>query len=81
MVGIFITNSDLIIRSWDSWMTSATGVSAESAIGAGLVSLFPELEKRGMLARFERVLGHWRCRSACADLPSLSYSLRAARPV
>lgn len=37
-------------------MTSATGVSAESAIGKGLVSLFPELETRGMIARFERVL-------------------------
>jgi HEAT repeat protein len=56
MVGIFITNSNLVIRSWDSWMTSATGISAESAIGVELVSLFPELEKRGMLARFERVL-------------------------
>src|SRR6185503_1184323 len=56
MFGIFITNSNLVIRSWDSWMTSATGISAESAIGVELVSLFPELEKRGMLARFERVL-------------------------
>ncbi|HST23162.1 MAG TPA: HEAT repeat domain-containing protein [Blastocatellia bacterium] len=37
-------------------MTSATGISAESAIGVELVSLFPELEERGMLARFERML-------------------------
>jgi HEAT repeat protein len=56
MVGIFITDAKLLIRSWDSWMASATGVSAESAIGAELVSLFPELETRGLLARFERVL-------------------------
>ena len=56
MVGIFITNANLVIRSWDSWMVSATGISAESAIGTGLVSLFPELETRGLIARFERVL-------------------------
>ena len=56
MVGIFTTDANLVIRSWDSWMANATRVSAESAIGAELVTLFPELETRGMLARFERVL-------------------------
>lgn len=37
-------------------MTSATGIPPESAVGTELVSLFPELETRGMIARFERVL-------------------------
>ncbi|MGA9767817.1 MAG: HEAT repeat domain-containing protein [Blastocatellia bacterium] len=37
-------------------MARATGISAESAIGGELNKLFPELETRGMLARFERVL-------------------------
>ncbi|MFP5260947.1 MAG: HEAT repeat domain-containing protein [Blastocatellia bacterium] len=55
-VGIFITDASLVVRSWDGWLASATGVSPEDARGRPLVAIFPELETRGMVARLERVL-------------------------
>ncbi|HVG18998.1 MAG TPA: HEAT repeat domain-containing protein, partial [Blastocatellia bacterium] len=54
--GIFTTDANLTIRSWDSWLSAATGIPAEAARGKMLVALFPELEARGMIGRFERVL-------------------------
>jgi HEAT repeat protein len=55
-VGIFTTDASLVIRSWDGWLALTTGISPETARGQALVALFPELESRGMIARFERVL-------------------------
>jgi HEAT repeat protein len=55
-VGIFTTDTNLVIRSWDAWLARATGIPTERARGRRLVELFPDLEARGMLARFERVL-------------------------
>lgn len=56
MVGIFTTDANLITGSWDDWLTRVTGISASEARGQSLITLFPDLEKRGMLPRFERVL-------------------------
>ena len=55
-VGIFTTDAKLRIRSWDGWLSRATGIEPEKARGQALAALFPELETRGMIARFERVL-------------------------
>ena len=55
-VGIFTTDADLVIRSWDGWLALATGIDPENARGQALVALFPDLETRGMISRFERVL-------------------------
>ena len=55
-VGIFTTDADLVIRSWDGWLALATGIDSDSARGQALVALFPDLETRGMITRFERVL-------------------------
>src|ERR1044071_5777804 len=55
-VGIFTTDAKLIIRSWDAWMASATGVPAGQARGRAIAALFPDLGPRGMIARFERVI-------------------------
>jgi HEAT repeat protein len=54
--GIFTTDDQLIIRSWDSWLAVAVGVLPEAARGEALEVLFPELERRGLMARFRRVL-------------------------
>ncbi|HSB11266.1 MAG TPA: HEAT repeat domain-containing protein, partial [Blastocatellia bacterium] len=56
MIGIFTTDANLIIGSWDDWLAQVTGISASAARGKSLTALFPELEDRGLLARFERVL-------------------------
>ena len=55
-VGIFTTDANLVVRSWDGWLALATGIDPENARGQALVALFPELKTRGMIARFERVL-------------------------
>jgi HEAT repeat protein len=55
-IGIFTTDTDLVIGSWDAWLAKVTGVSAADAQGQALKSLFPELENRNILARFHRVL-------------------------
>ncbi|MGC8872861.1 MAG: HEAT repeat domain-containing protein, partial [Chloroflexia bacterium] len=55
-VGLFTTDEDLIIRSWNEWLARATGIRAEEAIGRPLVALFPDLEARGLLEHFRRVL-------------------------
>jgi len=55
-VGVFTTDEHLVIRSWDEWLASVTGVAAERARGQHLAGLFPEIEARGIAKRFERVL-------------------------
>lgn len=55
-VGVFTTDERLVIRSWDEWLSEATGVAAERARGQSLAGLFPEIEARGFLRRFDRVL-------------------------
>jgi HEAT repeat protein len=55
-VGIFTTDSNLAICSWDDWLVQVTGIPPENAIGQALVELFPELEKRNLLGRFHHVL-------------------------
>ena len=55
-VGIFTTDANLVIRSWDAWLATYSGISPEQARGELLFALFPELEERGFVSRFERVL-------------------------
>ena len=56
MVGIFTTDASLAIMSWDDWLAQVTGISFAAAHGRSLVELFPELETRNMVGRFDRVL-------------------------
>src|SRR5689334_17607722 len=55
MVGIFTTDANLILCSWDDWLAEATGISAETARGQSFATLFSDLERRGSLMRFHRV--------------------------
>jgi len=55
-VGVFTTDAGLIIQVWDATLARLTGISEESASGQGLTTLLPDLEKRGLLKRFQRSL-------------------------
>ncbi len=55
-ISIFTTDANLVVRSWDAWLERATGLSAEAACGRNLTALIPDLESRGLLLRFQRVL-------------------------
>jgi PAS domain S-box-containing protein len=55
-VGVFTTDNDLVIQVWDATLARLTGLSEESACGQALSALLPDLEKRGLLKRFQRSL-------------------------
>lgn len=55
-ISVLTTDTRLIVQSWDSRMVDMTGMSAETACGQPLAALVPDLEKRGLLTRFQRVL-------------------------
>lgn len=54
--GLFTTDEELVIRSWNEWLVRATGMRAEEAVGRPLAALFPEIEARGLLVHFRRVV-------------------------
>jgi HEAT repeat protein len=45
-----------VIQVWDATLARLTGISEESACRQALTTLLPDLEKRGLLKRFERSL-------------------------
>ncbi|HEY9865143.1 MAG TPA: HEAT repeat domain-containing protein [Candidatus Obscuribacterales bacterium] len=55
-IGIFTTDINLTIRSWDSRLMELTGIGAEISCGHRITDLIPNLEQRGLLERFQRVI-------------------------
>jgi HEAT repeat protein len=55
-IGVFTTDTDLVVRVWDATLARLTGISEESASGEKLTALLPDLEKQGLLKRFQRSL-------------------------
>ena len=55
-VGVFTTDTQLVIRVWDATLAGLTGISEETASGQALTALLPDLEQRGLLQRFQRSL-------------------------
>jgi PAS domain S-box-containing protein len=45
--GIFTTDRDLIVRSWNRWLETATGRSAATIVGRPILEALPELAERG----------------------------------
>src|ERR1044071_390958 len=45
--GIFTTDVDLCIRSWNQSLSAMTGITAAAAIGRGLFEVVPSLQERG----------------------------------
>jgi HEAT repeat protein len=56
-LGIFTTDANLVVRTWDAWMAAATGVEPTRALNHQLSDLIPDIETRGLLPHFERALG------------------------
>lgn len=44
--GIFTTNRDFVVRSWNQWLATHSGLAAEHVVGRSLLELFPELAGR-----------------------------------
>ena len=48
-IGIFTTDTDLVVRSWDASLVRMTGIPEARAVGARLEELVPTLVERAML--------------------------------
>jgi HEAT repeat protein len=55
-IGIFTTDTDLVVRTWDEFLATITGVPAERALNRTLSSVLPALEPQGLLTILERVV-------------------------
>ncbi|MGC2237185.1 MAG: HEAT repeat domain-containing protein [Pyrinomonadaceae bacterium] len=55
-IGIFTTDTKFVVQVWDAALEQMTGISAESARGKSFVETISNLEERGLLPRFQRVL-------------------------
>ena len=53
--GVFTTDVALVVQTWDAWLAGATGLAEEEVRGHPLAELFPDLERRGLLARLRHV--------------------------
>ncbi|HVS53163.1 MAG TPA: ATP-binding protein [Opitutaceae bacterium] len=54
--GIFTTDADLVIRSWNQWLVAHSGLAAEAVIGRPLREVFPDLIERRLDEHFVRAL-------------------------
>lgn len=55
-IGVLTVDRALLVRTWSPWLESATGLLAEDVRGRALGDVVPDLDARGLLARFRRVL-------------------------
>jgi len=54
--GIFTTDTKLVVRSWDAWLEHVTSRSAKEVVGKPISQVFGEIERRGLMPSFHRVL-------------------------
>lgn len=54
--GLFTTDRDLIIRTWNRWLVTATDLDAESVIGRPLADVLPSLFERGLDQHYREAL-------------------------
>src|SRR5688572_14095497 len=54
--GIFTTDTELRIRSWNQWLVSHSGLAESQVIGRPLSEIFPDLKERRLLVRFSRAI-------------------------
>jgi len=54
--GIVVTDNDLIVRAWNSWLVEQTGILADNAIGHPLFVVCPAIPARGLDEHYQRAL-------------------------
>ena len=54
-VGVFTTDKQLVVQSWNAWMADATGLTESAACGEPITRLVPDIARRGLLSRLRRV--------------------------
>ena len=54
--GVFITDTELVLRGWNRWLERSTGLPAATVIGTPLLQQFPDLVMRGLAAHYRAAL-------------------------
>ena len=54
--GIFTTDAELKIRSWNQWLVTHSGLSVEDVLGRPLIEVFPDVGERRLDEHFRRAL-------------------------
>jgi len=54
--GIFTTDTDLRIRTWNQWLVTHSGMSADEVLGRSLTEVFPDVGERRLDEHFRRAL-------------------------
>jgi signal transduction histidine kinase len=54
--GLFTTDADLKIQSWNEWLETHSGMAAPFLLGRSLLEVFPDLAARGMEDHFRKAL-------------------------
>ncbi len=54
--GIFTTDHELRVRSWNQWLVAHSGIPESEIVGRSLDEVFPDLEDRRLIVRFRRAL-------------------------
>jgi HEAT repeat protein len=55
-IGVLTVDTSLRVRTWSDWLELVTGITASTAQGRPLAEILPDLERRGLLAVFSRVI-------------------------
>ena len=55
--GIFTTDESLVVRTWNPWLETNTGIPKDKAIGRSICELFPSVSARGLDQYFRDALG------------------------
>ena len=55
-IGVLTADTSLRVRTWSEWLELVTGIAASTAQGRPLAEVLPDLERRGLLALFSRVI-------------------------
>lgn len=54
--GIFTTDRELCVTSWNDWLVGHSGFTAHEVVGRRLPEIFPDLEGRRLLDKYARAL-------------------------
>lgn len=54
--GIFTTDPELRIRSWNQWLVTHSGLAVEDVLGRLLTEVYPDIGERGLDQHFRRAL-------------------------
>jgi signal transduction histidine kinase/PAS domain-containing protein len=54
--GLFTTDAELNIQSWNEWLETHSGLAAPFLLGRPLLEVFPDLATRGMVDHFRRAI-------------------------